>query len=259
MLLTQWAGLRRLHHHQFLCRLSRQRFVTEISAATPPDEFYEHLGQERRIYFYRIDTRGNLYLEQTLNQVAAKLAAKTKGQSGSTGRNIANALKDPKFLRFFYTMLRVNSDERLAALPDESICGVDIRKYCAQYAYVSLCGKELNFVRPDDAASALGFSELKIMQQGAEDEEGQKGARGFELSYGGAADLREPFDPSELSCSTSTQRLYHPLASHGRLRGQLGLLHPHLAGALTTDAQEGPDGRLLLSFEEQVYAVKTID
>jgi len=266
------------------------------TADAPSDGFYERLGGDSRVYFYRIDTRGNLYMEQTLNQVAAKLSA--KGDHGFTGRNIANALKDPKFLRFFYARLQPSGSLPLRGmlakvLPEGNVCGVDVRAYCAQYAYVSLCGRELNFVRPDDALSALGFSELlpspapastssPAPAVGTEREMEIDAGSGFELSYGGAADLREPFRPAELRLSQATQRLYHPLSRHRRL-GQgvplemaaatpvasavvgvalspcLGLLHPHLAGALMADAQEGPAEQLLLHFEGQQYPVLLID
>jgi len=75
-----------------------------------------------RHYYYAIDTRGGLFLEEARH------------------RNVATSLKDPEFLRSFYRMLR--------------------RSEGGEYPLVSPCGKELNHVLPEDPYSVLGFSEL---------------------------------------------------------------------------------------------------
>lgn len=183
-------------------------------------EFYVENATARN-YFYLIDTRGQLFLEET---------------EGS--RNMATCLKDKNFLAFFYSQLRVNSTGTFA---DE-------------YPYVSMCGRERNFVCPQDPMSAFVFAELSM--------------DGTVLFYGGATSAssvatagsgstsdvqlgpgRVAFDPAALVYHTETGRLYHPISGHRHLGrdakskvrvsgsdgapgSELGLLHPHLCQRL---------------------------
>ena len=69
-----------------------------------------------REYFYYIDHQGQLFLDDTKN------------------KNFITCFKDVHFLSFFFRMLKTNNYGR----------------YAQEFPYVSLCGKERNFVRCDD-------------------------------------------------------------------------------------------------------------
>ena len=237
----------------------------------PSDVFYEELGKIHRVYFYRMDTRGLLYLEQTLQQITDKHARKFQGNGESTGdlegvafsgRTISNALKDDKFLRFFGTMLRPteNCAQVTAGVPSGTVAGVDVHTYCSTYPYVSLCGHELNFLRHDDPLAALGFTELQPTANGGNSSDngdgGSGSASGMELLYQGGS---EPFLPGELLVSATTQRVYHPITRHRRLKKvSLGLLHPHLAGTLAANARVHSDGRLLYKWRGAEWEIRTV-
>ena len=221
-----------------LCRCFGRTFSEQHPI--PSNAFYEHHGQVNRIYFYRMDLRGNLFLEQTLHEIQ-----RMKGTSNgtSTGRNIMTAMKDPTFLDFFYRMLQPNT---LTIPKNSSLFGIDIDAYCSVYPFVSLCGRERNYVLGDDAISSLGFTELCDSEEGTI------------LIYGGAARLSEFFDPTALTFSQSTQRVYHSIRKHRKLRGNLGLLHPHIAAELVSSAY--PDGNsLLYDWRGDKYSIEIID
>ncbi|KAI5476374.1 UPF0598 protein C8orf82-like protein [Pseudohyphozyma bogoriensis] len=131
---------------------SRRAFATSQPAPSPPT----------REYFYEVDHTGGLYL------------------SGTKVRNFTSCYKDPAFLDFFYKRLRLNdSDEE------------DANRYRKEgYEFVSPCGPEVNYVKPDD--SALVFQ--KLVPQG--------------LTYAGT--LIEPFQPSTLLVDPDSGYLYHP-------------------------------------------------
>jgi hypothetical protein len=79
---------------------------------------------DRRHYFYVIDTRGQLFLEETMP------------------RNIATSLKDLKILNFMMKNLRPNHTEFYSDIP-----------------FISYCGKEVNFVSPVDVFSSICFKD----------------------------------------------------------------------------------------------------
>jgi hypothetical protein len=81
---------------------------------------------ERRHYFYVIDTRGQLFLEETMP------------------RNIATSLKDFKILNFIIKNLRPNQTEFHPDIP-----------------FISFCGKEVNFVSPMDPFSSICFKDCR--------------------------------------------------------------------------------------------------
>jgi len=144
-----------------------------------PVEFYEEHAKNRD-YFFHVDLLGRLFLEDILP------------------KNIATSLKSSKFLDFFFTMLRPNHTGRFG-----------------EYAWVSPCGKEMNFVRPAD--TPIVFDKL---------EDGM-------LIYG--ATLAEPFDPEELGWDEGTDRLYHRVRQHKHLAGHNALVRSHLAVQLSQD------------------------
>mmetsp|Transcript_28085 Transcript_28085/g.62200 ORF Transcript_28085/g.62200 Transcript_28085/m.62200 type:complete len:299 (+) Transcript_28085:62-958(+) len=187
----------------------------------PPrsDDFYEQKQFDRH-YYYVMDLRGQLFLE-------------------STGRrNIATCLKDPKFLDMTLRNMRPNDTAYEPEIP-----------------FVSLCGREINFITPEDPTAALGFRALQVGATSSgssgdcghisSGDSGGSGGSGSDLSatahllYGGS--LREPFDPSRLAMSLSNGRIYHYISAHRNLRGRLGLLHPHTSQELSRCLREvGP-------------------
>lgn len=157
--------------------------------------FYADEAIKRR-YYYVVDTRGQLFLEDTKH------------------RNIATCLKDPKFLKFFYSQLQTTPDY-LLNIEDE----VDR----SAYGYVSLCGKEVNYICPDDSV-AIVFSDIVTSS------DRRTGLDHDYLMYAGKT-MKQRFFPSMLRINEAG-RLYHPTSEHKKLSQDLGLLHPHLAQSL---------------------------
>jgi hypothetical protein len=153
--------------------------ILEDRKRIPKTNAYYHEEGTHRRYYYTIDTRGHLFLE------SAKV------------RVFATAFRDKKFLNFFFRKLEPNKYKDLH--PD--------------IPYMSLCGKEINFVTPDDPLSSLVFTSL--------DEDGH-------LRYGDGT-MTERFDPLKLYWSTRTYRMYHAVDEHPKLIKEMGLLHPVLA------------------------------
>ena len=154
-----------------------------------------------RHYFYTIDTRGGLFLEET------------------TPRNIATSLKDKRFLSFFYSHLRKNTTGKFE-----------------KYPYVSLCGREQNFLLPLDPLSALVYTELsrdgRTLFYGSKEED----LTGSSSTIANNAFGHAAFDPTLLSFNSQTGRLYYPVMNHRHLgREAYGLLHPHLCQRLGAD------------------------
>lgn len=85
--------------------------------------FYESNAVERN-YFYVMDLRGQLFVENIV-------------------RNIATSMKDPKFLDFMYKNLRYNCTGLFPDIP-----------------LVTYCGKERNFVTPLDRNSVFVYKDF---------------------------------------------------------------------------------------------------
>ena len=218
------------------------------SSKSASNEFYAHHGAENRIYFYVLDDRGLLYLEQTLNEVKRNQEAKGKSTSGTSGRNITTAIKDPKFLNFFYKQLKLttknsspSSPSSPSSLVDRFHSGIDVIEYTKSYPLLSLCGKEKNFLVCDDPIAVLGFTDIK---------DGN-------LIYG--AGSKEPFLPDSLVFSKSNGRVYHLITQHPHLKGNRGLLHPHLAAMLTSDAYDNNNGNMCYTYKGCKYQLQMID
>ncbi|XP_056301534.1 UPF0598 protein C8orf82 homolog [Danio aesculapii] len=139
-----------------------------------------------REYFYYIDHQGQLFLDDT----------KVK--------NFVTCFKDQQFLVFFFSRLKVNQ------------CG----RYQPDFPFVSLCGRERNFLRCED--QPIVFTHL-ILEAGLEER----------LSYcGGGAKLSVPFRPQSLFMHPSSGRVYHPgperTGGAGLLRSALAIeISPH--------------------------------
>ena len=201
---------------------STRRFKSEEHASDRvpviKDAKYYEEQQVLRRYYYVIDTRGGTFLEDTIP------------------RNIATSLKDRRFLEFFHKQIRRNT----TGIHEEI------------YPYVSLCGKELNFILPLDPHSAFVYTELstdnRILYYGGRvgtvpsAESGSGSDASIGKSFGSAI-----FDPRLLSFNSETGRLYYPIINHKYINRNLdastaldtdysqleyGLLHPHLCQQL---------------------------
>ncbi|XP_031725525.1 UPF0598 protein C8orf82 homolog isoform X1 [Anarrhichthys ocellatus] len=132
-----------------------------------------------REYFYYIDHQGQLFLDDT----------KVK--------NFVTCFKDIKFLVFFFSRLRSNQSGR----------------YEEDFPFLSLCGRERNFVRCDDRPVVF----THLLQSPAGEPE--------LLSYcGGAEKLSAPFRPEALYMHPVSGRVYHPCSERG-----VGLVRSALA------------------------------
>lgn len=96
-------------------------------------------------------------------------------------KKITTSIKDNKFLNFFFRNIQPLRPEDRSFLAEQ---GVE-----KDYPFVSLCGREVNFIRP--AATPIVFHSL----------EGEK------LLYGG--DLLHPFRPDQLAISPVSGHLFH--------------------------------------------------
>ncbi|XP_068599404.1 UPF0598 protein C8orf82 homolog [Brachionichthys hirsutus] len=137
-----------------------------------------------REYFYYVDHQGQLFLDDT------KM------------KNFVTCFKDKPFLVFFFSRLRSNRSGR----------------YEEDFPFLSLCGRERNFLRCDDRP--VVFTHL------LRNPPGHLGDR-EKLSYcGGAEELSVPFRPEALYMHPFSGRLYHPCLDRG---GGVGLVRSALA------------------------------
>ncbi len=139
-------------------------------------------------------------------------------------KNVATSLKSARFLDFFFRVLRAN----------------DTGEH-AEYPFVSPCQGELNFVRPADRHGPIVFDSI----------EARDGSR--VLAFAGT--LEEPWDPSLLAWDTVTDRLYHPVREHARLKGTWGLVRSQVGVALSEGFIARQDGVGLL-FEGREYPIR---
>ncbi|XP_041862665.1 UPF0598 protein C8orf82 homolog [Melanotaenia boesemani] len=140
-----------------------------------------------REYFYYIDHQGQLFLDDT------KM------------KNFVTCFKDKQFLVFFFSRLRANESGR----------------YEEDFPFLSLCGRERNFLRCDDRPVVF----THLLQSIA----GQQGTTGDQeqLSYcGGAEKLSVPFRPEALYMHPVSGRVYHPCPERS---GGVGLIRSTLA------------------------------
>ncbi|XP_030627766.1 UPF0598 protein C8orf82 homolog [Chanos chanos] len=146
-----------------------------------------------REYFYYIDHQGQLFLDDT------KM------------KNFVTCFKDKQFLVFFFSRLRANRTGR----------------YQQDFPFLSLCGRERNFLRCDD--QPIVFTHL-LSELGSEER----------LSYcGGGVKLSVAFQPEALFMHPLTGRVYHPGPESG---GGVGLVRSALAIDLSPNF-EYPSGR----------------
>jgi len=143
-------------------------------------------------------------------------------------KNVATSLKSDKFLDFFWHMLRPNT---LGTFEE--------------YPFISPCGKEMNFVRPAD--TPIVFDRIDYSEP-----------NGFPRLVYASAHSQE-FDPSALVWHTETERIYHPVTKHKRLKGSMGLLRSHLGISLSERFVFENDGGVSLEWEDKVFPIRMID
>lgn len=119
-----WQYLSRYHRKRTSC-VNASRCCNVCLSFTRSNEFYEEQNKLRR-YFYVVDNRGQVFLEQTMH------------------RNYATALRDTTFLNMLFTLLRPN--QKTDIFPEKP--------------YYFPCSKETNYVTLDDPTAAVVFARL---------------------------------------------------------------------------------------------------
>ncbi|XP_063838877.1 UPF0598 protein CG30010 [Ostrinia nubilalis] len=118
-----------------------------------------------REYFYFIDHQGMLFLDD------ARM------------KNFTSCFKEKKFLEFFFKRIRINKTGR----------------YENEFPYISLCGRERNFIRCDDVP--IVFTHIITKEPNGKDF--------FTYGYAGEL-LMSPFMPDKIYMLPNTGRVYHP-------------------------------------------------
>ncbi|XP_050675928.1 UPF0598 protein CG30010 [Leptidea sinapis] len=132
-----------------------------------------------REYFYYIDHQGMLFLDD------------------SKMKNFTSCFKDKKFLEFFFKRIKTNNTGR----------------YQNDFPFISLCGRERNFIRCDD----IPIVYTHIITKNSND---------F-LTYGYVGDsLTYQFSPEKIYMLPATGRVYHPADEK---YGGIGLIRSKLA------------------------------
>ena len=197
------------------------------AAGTSAAEFYAEENLKRR-YYYLLDSRGQLFLASTKH------------------RNFATSLKDRKILSLMGKMMRpINEDDRKLL---ESLANFPANHSPSDYRFVSLCGKEKNFIATEDDIASVCFTDL---EKKADDSKDESEVISNRLQYFGGT-LSEEFDPKSLVLG-DTGRLYHKLKEHRHLSNTIGLLHPSLVQELmssitVTQAQGAGNSRASYEF-----------
>ena len=208
--------------------LSHIRFTKFISRSLS-EKYVQGQSPEPNIreYFYYIDHQGQLFLDDTKS------------------KNFITCYKDVQFLSFFFRMLKRNNYER----------------YTEDFAFVSLCGKERNFVRCDDVpivfthfVSESGDVIDNIIGDCNDKDD-------FWLVPNNLVKVKrvhEKFDPTGVKMLPETHRVYHPCL---KKYGGMGLIKSSLAIKLSDlfvyerDAGElePPTG---IKWGEKIYSLK---
>lgn len=125
-------------------------------------------------------------------------------------KNFTSCFKENKFLQFFFKRIRQNNTERYQEFP-----------------FISLCGRERNFIRCDDVPIVY----THIITKDSEDV----------TTYGHAGDLLvAPFMPDKIYMLPTTGRVYHPTEEN---YGGIALVRSKLAIELSKNFvfQNGDD------------------
>ncbi|CAK1549877.1 unnamed protein product [Leptosia nina] len=143
-----------------------KKFTTTLKFQSPRFIHYVQ-GQEPepriREYFYYIDHQGMLFLDD------------------SKMKNFTSCFKEKKFLEFFFKRIRTNNTGR----------------YQEEFPFLSLCGRERNFIRCDDVPIVF----THIIKRDAKDV----------LTYGYVGEaLAFDFVPNKIYMLPDSGRVYHP-------------------------------------------------
>lgn len=119
-------------------------------------------------------------------------------------KNFTSCFKEKKFLEFFYKRIRLNKSGR----------------YEIEFPFISLCGRERNYIRCDDVPIVY----THIIEKGTDI-----------LTYGYAGDLMTfPFAPQKIYMAPNTGRVYHPTEEK---YGSIALVRSKLAIELSKNFQ----------------------
>ncbi|XP_013188909.1 UPF0598 protein CG30010 [Amyelois transitella] len=140
-----------------------------------------------REYFYYVDHQGMLFLDD------------------SKMKNFTSCFKEKKFLEFFFKRIRLNNSGR----------------YQDEFPFISMCGRERNFIRCDDVPIVYTHMISHLEKD-------------F-LTYGYAGEMmRIEFDPEKIYMLPTTGRVYHPADDK---YGGIGLIRSKLAIELSKNFQ----------------------
>ncbi|XP_063050130.1 UPF0598 protein C8orf82 homolog [Engraulis encrasicolus] len=206
------GGSRRWHQDITICsscpkqqQHQQQQHVTMCSSSAP-EQYIQGQSPEPRVreYFYYLDHQGQLFLDDT------KI------------KNFVTCFKDPQFLVFFFSRVRPNRHGR----------------YQEHFPFVSLCGRERNFLRCDD--QPVVFTHL-LPPPPSPAETTAAGPAPQLLSYcGGGGKLVEKFRPEALYVRRGCGRVYHPASERV---GGVGLVRSALAMQLSSHFQYPTPGQ----------------
>ncbi|XP_055920361.1 UPF0598 protein CG30010 [Eupeodes corollae] len=133
-----------------------------------------------REYFYYIDHEGMLFLDD------AKM------------KNFTSCFKETKFLKFFFTRIKINKTDR----------------YNQEFPFISYCGRERNYIRCDDLP--IVFTQVIKCPDGND-----------MLAYAHAGkELITQFHPDKIFMKPDSGRVYHPAWPEV---GGIGLVRSKLA------------------------------
>lgn len=115
-------------------------------------------------------------------------------------KNFTSCFKETKFLRFFFSQLRINNTGRYLNFP-----------------FISPCGKERNFIKVDDCPFVFTHVISKEVD----------GKKEYHLAYNHADSLLSlNFEPEKIFMLPETGRVYHPAPKRA---GSVGLIRSKLA------------------------------
>eukprot|EP00037_Helgoeca_nana_P026325 m.296406 g.296406 ORF g.296406 m.296406 type:complete len:248 (-) comp27192_c0_seq6:2753-3496(-) len=198
---TPWSAAHRQQHS-----------LTRATTTTPAYVQGEACGR-RRLYFYWVDHNGFLFLDDTKH------------------RNFTSCFKDPVFLKFFYSRIRLSEDSDPAA-----------DRFSSDFPWLSPCGPEINWIRADD--TPIVFTAL------AQIPDSDPGAS--ELSYAGGT-ITQPFDVTELEYCPDRGRLYHP---EPRLAPNKALISSALTIEIAKSITFGDGGEAIITWGGEQHTLK---
>lgn len=139
-------------------------------------------------------------------------------------KNFTSCFKDKPFLEFFYKRVRRNTSGR----------------YEDTFPFLSLCGRERNFIRCDD----LPIVYTHIINDG----------RDLSFGYGRPDQLKHAFKPDRLYMAPNTGRVYHPADEKYE---RIGLIRSKLAIELSKGFEfEAGDDKPPTHFLWQGYRIE---